>query len=68
LLTEVASAYARDNGARIIEAYPVNKESPSYRFICFVESFICFVESFEFGFTLAGDMGAWRPIVQRKFD
>ncbi len=32
-LEDVAIGYAKDNGARYIEAYPVAPDSPSYRFM-----------------------------------
>jgi GNAT superfamily N-acetyltransferase len=38
-LIREAEAYARSNGATILEAYPVDPESPSYRFMGYVESF-----------------------------
>jgi len=39
LLIREAEAYARRNGATILEAYPVDPESPSYRFMGYVETF-----------------------------
>ena len=39
LLIESAKHYAKENGAEYIEAYPVEKESPSYRFMGFVKTF-----------------------------
>jgi hypothetical protein len=38
-LIREAEAYARSSGATILEAYPVDPESPSYRFMGYVESF-----------------------------
>ncbi|MDR0639637.1 MAG: GNAT family N-acetyltransferase [Spirochaetaceae bacterium] len=38
-LIENAKHYAVENGAEYIEAYPVEKESPSYRFMGFVKTF-----------------------------
>jgi GNAT superfamily N-acetyltransferase len=39
LLIREAEAYARRNGATILEAYPVDPESPSYRFMGYVDTF-----------------------------
>ncbi|MDR0347116.1 MAG: GNAT family N-acetyltransferase [Coriobacteriales bacterium] len=39
LLIESAKSYAKENGAEYVEAYPVEEESPSYRFMGFVKSF-----------------------------
>ncbi|HTF81655.1 MAG TPA: GNAT family N-acetyltransferase [Cytophagales bacterium] len=38
-LIESAKAYAKENGARYLEAYPVAPDSPSYRFMGFVDTF-----------------------------
>jgi GNAT superfamily N-acetyltransferase len=38
-LIDAAVQYARDNGARYIEAYPVAHDSPSYTFMGFVSTF-----------------------------
>lgn len=38
-LIEEAKKYARRNGARYLEAYPVKPDSPSYRFMGFISSF-----------------------------
>jgi GNAT superfamily N-acetyltransferase len=38
-LLDAAIAYARRNGAKIIESYPVDPDSPSYRFMGFVNVF-----------------------------
>ena len=38
-LINEAKKYARENGARYLEAYPVSPESPSYRFMGFVQVF-----------------------------
>lgn len=38
-LIKQAEKYAKSNGAEYIEAYPVEKESPSYRFMGFKSSF-----------------------------
>lgn len=39
LLIEEGKSYARKNGAKHLEAYPVEPESPSYRFMGFIKSF-----------------------------
>jgi GNAT superfamily N-acetyltransferase len=46
LLIDRAKEYAKKNGAEYIEAYPVNPDSPSYRFMGFVNTF----EKAGFGF------------------
>lgn len=38
-LIEQAKKYARENGAEYIEAYPVEPDSPSYRFMGFIKTF-----------------------------
>lgn len=39
ILIEHAKKYAKENGAKYLEAYPVEPDSPSYRFMGFVKSF-----------------------------
>lgn len=39
LLIENAKKYARKNGAKYLEAYPVDPDSPSYRFMGFIQTF-----------------------------
>lgn len=39
LLVENAKLYARKNGAKYLEAYPVEIDSPSYRFMGFIKTF-----------------------------
>lgn len=39
LLIENAKKYARKNGAKYLEAYPVDPDSPSYRFMGFIHTF-----------------------------
>ncbi|HWQ74476.1 MAG TPA: GNAT family N-acetyltransferase [Syntrophomonas sp.] len=39
LLIDYARTYAKNNGAKYLEAYPVDPESPSYRFMGFVSTF-----------------------------
>ena len=38
-LIEAAAAHAQANGATVVEAYPVERDSPSYRFCGFVQTF-----------------------------
>ena len=38
-LIEAAADYARQNGAKLLEAYPVDPDSPSYRHMGFVAAF-----------------------------
>ncbi len=38
-LLEAAVRYAAENGARVVEGYPVAPDSPSYRFMGFIEMF-----------------------------
>jgi GNAT superfamily N-acetyltransferase len=39
LLIENAKKYAKKNGAQYLEAYPVEPDSPSYRFMGFIQTF-----------------------------
>ncbi|MGB0085171.1 MAG: GNAT family N-acetyltransferase [Rhodomicrobiaceae bacterium] len=57
-LLKAAVAYARSKGARIIEAYPVDPDSPSYRFMGFVDLFQ------KFGFKKIGRVGTRRHIMR----
>ena len=52
--------YAREHGARIVESYPVDEDSPSYRFMGFVPLFE------EAGFEETGREGTRRHVMQRK--
>ena len=38
-LIKEAIKYAKDNGAKFVEAYPVDTDSPSYRFMGFKPTF-----------------------------
>jgi GNAT superfamily N-acetyltransferase len=38
-LIKNAKDYAKDNGAKYVEAYPVEESSPSYRFMGFIKTF-----------------------------
>ena len=57
-LIEAAVDHARERGATVIEAYPVDPDSPSYRFMGFVGTF----ESM--GFREVGRAGARRRVVR----
>jgi GNAT superfamily N-acetyltransferase len=39
LLIEEAKKYASNKGAKYLEAYPVEPDSPSYRFMGFIKTF-----------------------------
>lgn len=56
-LIEAASQYARSHGARMLEAYPVAPDSPSYRFCGFVAQFE------RHGFRTIGSVGSRRHVV-----
>lgn len=55
-----ALAHARQRGAKVVEAYPVDKDSPSYRFMGFVPLFE------EAGFQEIGREGSRRHVMQRR--
>ncbi|WP_299398980.1 GNAT family N-acetyltransferase [Pelagibius sp.] len=59
-LIEQAVAYAQAQGAEMVEAYPVEPEAPSYRFMGFIPQFA------RAGFTMAGKAGGRRHIMQRR--
>lgn len=61
-LVTAAIAHARSQGARILEAYPVDPDSPSYRFMGYLPSFE------KFGFRSVGRAGARRHVVQLQLD
>jgi hypothetical protein len=50
--------HSRKRGATIIEAYPVDPDSPSYRFMGFVPQFK------QFGFVEAGVAGSRRHVMR----
>jgi GNAT superfamily N-acetyltransferase len=39
ILIEAAKQYSKDNGGQYLEAYPVEEDSPSYRYMGFVRTF-----------------------------
>ncbi len=57
-LIQAAVAHARANGATVIEAYPVDPDSPSYRFMGFVSSFAAA------GFREVGRAGSRRHVMR----
>jgi len=57
-LIAAATDYARGNGATVVEAYPVDPDAPSYRFMGFVPIFS------EAGFAEIG-LAGWRRHVMR---
>jgi predicted GNAT family acetyltransferase len=57
-LIEGAVVHARANGATVVEAYPVDPESPSYRFMGFVPVFAAA------GFTDLGKPGKRRHVMR----
>jgi GNAT superfamily N-acetyltransferase len=58
-LLEAAVAHARMRGATVVEGYPVEPDSPSYRFMGFVETFD------EAGFEEVGRAGTRRHVMRR---
>ncbi len=59
-LIEAALAHARDHGARVVEAYPVEPDSPSYRFMGFTPTFEAA------GFREVGRLGKRRRVMRRR--
>lgn len=59
-LIDAAAAYAKRNGAAVLEAYPVDPDSPSYRFMGFVPMFE------EAGFAPVGRAGSRRHVMRRR--
>jgi GNAT superfamily N-acetyltransferase len=59
-LIEAAAEYARRNGATILEAYPIDPDSPSYRFMGFVPAFTAA------GFEETGRAGTRRHVMRRS--
>jgi GNAT superfamily N-acetyltransferase len=57
-----AIEHARQQGAKVVEAYPVDEDSPSYRFMGFVPMFE------NAGFYEIGREGNRRHVMQRKLD
>lgn len=59
-LIDAAITHAQQKGATIIEAYPVDPDSPSYRYMGFVDSFKAA------GFEEVGRAGTRRHIMRRR--
>ncbi|MDR0409780.1 MAG: GNAT family N-acetyltransferase [Spirochaetaceae bacterium] len=59
-LIEGAKNYAAQNGTHYIEAYPVEKDSPSYRFMGFIKTFE------EAGFSFVKTAGKRRHVMVHK--
>jgi GNAT superfamily N-acetyltransferase len=59
-LLHAALRHAREHGAKLVEAYPVEADSPSYRHMGFVSMFE------EAGFREIGREGTRRHVMQRK--
>jgi GNAT superfamily N-acetyltransferase len=59
-LIEAAVEHAKQHGATVVEAYPVDPDSPSYRFMGFVASFKAA------GFTEVGRAGKRRHVMRRR--
>jgi GNAT superfamily N-acetyltransferase len=59
-LIEAAADYARRNGATVLEAYPVDPGSPSYRFMGYVPTFEAA------GFEEIGRAGTRRHVMRRS--
>ena len=57
-LIEAATTYAKKRGATVLEAYPVDPGSPSYRFMGFVPAFE------RLGFSKHGTAGSRRQIMR----
>lgn len=58
-LLKAAVAMARKHGARVVEAYPVDEDAPSYRFMGFVPMFA------DAGFAEVGRAGTRRHVMRR---
>jgi GNAT superfamily N-acetyltransferase len=61
-IIKAAIAHARSHGASIVEAYPVDVDSPSYRFMGFVRIFE------NAGFCEVGRAGSRRHVMQLKVE
>ena len=61
-LIAAAVEYAREGGARTVEAYPPEQGSPSYRFMGSVSSFL------ESGFREVGTVGTRRRVMRLELD
>lgn len=59
-MLDAAVRHARSKGAKVVEGYPVDSDSPSYRFMGFVSTFA------EAGFHECGREGSRRHVVRLK--
>lgn len=59
-LIQAAVEFAKMKGAKVIEAYPVEPDSPSYRFMGFIQSFEAA------GFCEVGRAGARRHVIRLR--
>jgi hypothetical protein len=59
-LIQAAVDHSRLRGATVVEAYPVDPDSPSYRFMGFIPEFK------EFGFVVVGIAGSRRHVMRLK--
>ena len=59
-LIEAAAEYAKRNGAKVLEAYPVDPGSPSYRFMGYLPTFEAA------GFEEIGRAGTRRHVMRRS--
>jgi GNAT superfamily N-acetyltransferase len=59
-IIEAAVQHAEKRGATVIEAYPVDPSSPSYRFMGYVQTFV------SAGFYEVGRAGTRRHVLRRE--
>ena len=59
MLVDAAIAHAKAQGAAVVEAYPVDADSPSYRFMGFRPMFEAA------GFSAVGAVGSRRTVMRR---
>lgn len=59
-IIEAAARHAQKQGATVIEAYPVDPSSPSYRFMGYVSTFV------SAGFQEVGQAGTRRHVLRRE--
>jgi ribosomal protein S18 acetylase RimI-like enzyme len=59
-LIAAAKKYAKENGAKFLEAYPVKPDSPSYRFMGFINTFE------KSGFHFVKEAGSRRHVMTKK--
>ena len=59
-MLRAAIEHARQHGARVLEAYPVDPDSPSYRFMGFVSQFA------KADFAVLGPAGKRRTVMRKE--